>query len=448
MQLILLSGGSGKRLWPLSNNFRSKQFLCLLEREDGSNESMVQRVVRQAKSAGLTQNITIATNSSQFDIIKDQLGDSISIITEPERRDTFPAIALVASYLKFTKHCSNDEVVAIMPCDPYTDIGYFETIGKMVDCVKQNTVELVLMGITPTYASEKYGYIIPEHSDDNKEFQKVSMFTEKPNLIRAKELIAEKAYWNAGVFAFRLDYIMNIVNKYINPTSFDDVRIRYSELPKISFDYEVTEKAASVAVVPFNGQWNDLGTWNAITEKLNKPVLGNAVIGPHCENTHVINELQYPIYVDGLKNIVVAACTDGILVCDKQYSEGIKNSVECLIPQPICKEQSWGTYCILDNSARNKSQNSLVRSITINSGNNTPYQKNNHLSKVWTITSGEGVFVINGREQTIKKGDTVSIPEKNFHAIKALTKLNFIEVQIGELASNDDIEISEWKWDE
>ena len=130
MQLVLLSGGSGKRLWPLSNNARSKQFLPLLEKEDGTMESMVQRVIRQAKEANLTNDITLATNASQQDIIVNQLGDSVNLVTEPERRDTFPAIALAASYLKLAKQCADDEVVVIMPCDPYTEEEYFHTIGK------------------------------------------------------------------------------------------------------------------------------------------------------------------------------------------------------------------------------------------------------------------------------------------------------------------------------
>ncbi len=125
MQLILLSGGSGKRLWPLSNNARSKQFLPLLEKENGEMESMVQRVVRQAQEANLTNDITLATNASQLDIIQNQLGERVSVVTEPERRDTFPAIALAASYLKLKKKCEDDEVVVIMPCDPYTELGIF-----------------------------------------------------------------------------------------------------------------------------------------------------------------------------------------------------------------------------------------------------------------------------------------------------------------------------------
>lgn len=129
MQLILLSGGSGKRLWPLSNNIRSKQFLSLFKRKDGKMESMLQRVVRQIMEVHLTDNITIATNDFQSEIITTQLGNNISIVTEPERRDTFPAIALAVSYLALEKQCSEDEVVVVMPCDSFVDEGYFKIIN-------------------------------------------------------------------------------------------------------------------------------------------------------------------------------------------------------------------------------------------------------------------------------------------------------------------------------
>ena len=461
MQLVLLSGGSGKRLWPLSNNARSKQFLPLLEKEDGTMESMVQRVVRQARLANLTEDITLATNASQQDIIVNQLGDSVNLVTEPERRDTFPAIALAASYLKLAKQCADDEVVVIMPCDPYTELGYFETIGKMVECVKANVADLVLMGIAPTYASEKYGYVIPVQEGSNVQgVQLVQRFTEKPTVQVAEELLKEGAYWNGGVFAFRLGYMMNIVRKYmpiINDNDNDDdndnqicdfesVRNRYSEFPKISFDYEVAEKAESVAVVPFNGEWKDLGTWNTLTDELHKPVIGNAVMGAHCENTHVINELQNPIFVDGLKDVVVAACPDGILVCNKEHSEEIKKSVENLTPRPMYEERRWGTYRVLDDSYYADGRHSLTKSITLKEGKNISYQIHHHRSETWTFVQGEGVFVLDGQEQKVQAGDTVIIPVEHWHAIKALTELTFIEVQSGNPLIEEDIERTEWEW--
>ena len=410
-------------------------------------ESMVQRVVRQARLANLTEGITLVTNESQQDIIVNQLGDSVNLVTEPERLDTFPAIALAASYLSLEKKCSDDEVVIIMPCDPYTELGYFETIGKMVECVKQNVADLVLMGIQPTYPSEKYGYVVPETQVSGSKFQKVSRFTEKPTVEKAKVFLAQNAYWNGGVFAFRLGYMMSIVRKYMTSDSFEDTRARYSEFPKISFDYEVAEKAESVAVVPFNGEWKDLGTWNTLTDELHKPVIGNAVMGSHCENTHVINELQNPIFVDGLKDVVVAACPDGILVCSKEHSEEIKKSVENLTPRPMYEERRWGTYRVLDDSYYADGRHSLTKSITLKEGKNISYQIHHHRSETWTFVQGEGIFVLDGKEQKVKAGDTVIIPVEHWHAIKALTELTFIEVQSGNPLIEEDIERTEWSFE-
>lgn len=412
-------------------------------------ESMVQRVVRQAQEANLTNNITLATNASQLDIITNQLGDTVSVVTEPERRDTFPAIALAVSYLRLAKNCSDDEVVVIMPCDPYTEIGYFETIGRMVECIHQDVAELVLMGITPTYPSEKYGYVVPEAQNlevSGFNFHKVLRFTEKPIVAFAEELLKQNAFWNGGVFAFRLGYMMNIVRKYITSDSFEDTRARYSELPKISFDYEVAEKAQSIAVVPFNGQWKDLGTWNTLTDELKKPVLGNAVMGSHCENTHVINELQNPIFVDGLKDVVVAACPDGILVCGKEHAEDIKKAVENLTPRPMYEERCWGTYRVLEDIIYADGNHALTKSITLKAGKNISYQIHHHRAETWTFTQGEGIFVFDGVEQHVKAGDTVHIPIEHYHAIKALTELTFIEVQCGNPLIEEDIETLEWKW--
>lgn len=413
-------------------------------------ESMVQRVVRQIKDAGLTEDVTLATNVNLLDIIINQLGESVSVVTEPERRDTFPAIALVVSYLKFVKGCSDDEVIVIMPCDPYTEIGYFKAIGKMVECVKQDVADLVLMGITPTYPSEKYGYVVPqvENSIGNDGVQKVQRFTEKPTAEIAEVLLKQNALWNGGIFAFRLGYMTDIVCKYIISDSFEDIRNRYSELPKISFDYEVVEKAQSVVVVPYTGQWKDLGTWNTLTDELHHPVIGNAVMGPHCVNTHIINELKNPIYIDGLKDVVVAACPDGILVCSKEYSEEIKKSVENLTSRPMYEERRWGTYRVLDDTVYSDGYHSLTKSITLNPGKSISYQLHHHRSEVWTFLQGEGIFILDGVEQKVKVGDTVTIPAEHYHAVKAITPLTFIEVQSGNRLIEEDIERLEWEWSE
>ena len=457
MQLILLSGGSGKRLWPLSNDARSKQFLPLLAKPDGGMESMIQRVVRQIRDAKLTDNITFATNAVQRDSIINQLGEDVNVVTEPERRDTFPAIALAASYLAKEKKCDDDEVVVIMPCDVYTESKYFATIGKMVETVENDIADLVLMGITPTYPSEKFGYVVPESitSTDsvksassvfNNDCLRVARFTEKPNEEKAKELLKENAFWNGGVFAFRLGYIMNIVSQYLKTETFLETRNRYAEFPKISFDYEVAEKAESVAVVPFSGEWKDLGTWNALCEELPSTHIGNVMMGDNNVNTHAVNVLGIPVFCNGLRDVIVAASPDGIMVCDKQDSEKIKDYANKLTTRPMYEERRWGTYRVLDNAEYEDGTRSLTKTIHLNAGKNISYQLHHHRSEVWTFVEGEGIFVLDGERKDVKRGDVMNIPVGHLHAIKATTDLTFIEVQIGNPLVEEDIERFEFEW--
>ena len=446
MQIILLSGGSGKRLWPLSNNARSKQFLPLLQSPAGDSESMVQRVVRQIGESRLSGTITIATNSSQRDIIINQLGDEVDIVTEPERRDTFPAIALAAGYLSMAKKCSNDEVVVVMPCDPYTETKYFDVIADMVEAVENNAADLVLMGITPTCPSTKFGYVVPCSEDAEKSILRVKRFTEKPDVQRAEALLDEGALWNGGVFAFRLGYMVNVLEKYITASSFEELHSRYGELPKISFDYEVAEKAESVAVLPFDGKWKDLGTWNSLTEELSSKAIGNVALGEQTENTHVVNELGMPVFCNGVKDIVVASSPDGILVCGKEYSENIKNYVDNLSPRPMYEERRWGSYRVLDSTTYSDGCMSLTKVIQIKSGRYISYQIHNNREEVWTVVDGEGVVVLDGERRNVSRGDVVVINQGQKHAIKATTDLQIVEVQMGSSLVEEDIERFEWEW--
>lgn len=446
MQIILLSGGSGKRLWPLSNNARSKQFLPLLQAPSGDVESMVQRVVRQIGESRLSGQITIATNLTQRDIIINQLGDGVDIVTEPERRDTFPAIALAAGYLSMGKKCDDSEVVVIMPCDPYTETEYFDIIADMVNAVENDVADLVLMGIHPTYPSTKFGYVVPVSEDCGKDILRVKCFTEKPNTVRAEKLLAENAFWNGGVFAFRLGYMLKILGKYIKADSFEELRSKYGELPKISFDYEVAEKADSVAVLPFSGKWKDLGTWNSLTEELSSHSIGNVVIGEQTEDTHVINELGMPIFCNGVKNVVVAGSPDGILVCGKECSENIKNYVDNLSLRPMYEERRWGNYRVLDSTSYSDGYKSLVKILHLKSGRFISYQIHRHREEVWTVTDGDGIVVIDGELRNVSRGDVVVIKKGQKHAIKAFHDLQIVEVQMGDRLVEEDIERYDWEW--
>ena len=201
MNIILLSGGSGKRLWPLSNDIRSKQFIKIFQGEDGELESMLMRVYRQITTVDSEARITIATSKKQVSAIKNQLSDRVNVCVEPDRRDTFPAICLAAAYLYHEKGVSKEEPVVVCPVDPYVEESYFEALKKLADLAREENANLTLMGIEPTYPSEKYGYIIPKSGE---QVSPVATFKEKPDVETAKKYIAQGALWNGGVFAFRL----------------------------------------------------------------------------------------------------------------------------------------------------------------------------------------------------------------------------------------------------
>ena len=201
MHIVLLSGGSGKRLWPLSNEVRSKQFIPIFKREDGSYESMVQRVFRQIRTVEPEATVTIATSKSQVSSIHNQLGGAVGISVEPCRRDTFPAIALASAYLHDIQGVGLDEAVVVCPVDPFVEDDYFEALKHLSELAQAGTANLTLMGIAPTYPSSKYGYIIPREKD--AEVCLVDTFKEKPTEDKAAQYIEKGALWNSGVFAYR-----------------------------------------------------------------------------------------------------------------------------------------------------------------------------------------------------------------------------------------------------
>ena len=323
--------------------------------------------------------------------------------------------------------------------------GYFSTIAEMAECVCRGAADLVLMGIKPTYPSAKYGYVVPEKGVGDG-WRRVSRFTEKPDVATAEKLLEEGAYWNGGVFAYRLGYLMDIVARYMKADNFDELRSRYAELPKISFDYEVAEKAESVAVVVYDGEWKDLGTWNTLCEELPAAVTGNGLLGKQAHNTNIVNELSIPIFCDGIDDAIVAASPDGILVSAKKTSENIKSYVEHLTDRPMYEERRWGSYRVLDRTKGPDGIESLTKNLFLKPGCNISYQRHNFREEVWTFVSGLGRLKLDGKETEVKAGDVVHIRKGELHGLKAVTPLNLIEVQIGSHLVEEDIERLEMNW--
>lgn len=423
MHIILLSGGSGKRLWPLSNDIRSKQFLKVFRLEDGSYESMVQHVYRQIKSVDKDARVTVATSKAQVSAIHNQLGGAVGISIEPCRRDTFPAIALASAYLHDVQGADRDEAVVVCPVDPYVEDDYFVALKALSDEVEKGLSNLTLMGIEPTYPSEKYGYIIPKSKDNCSD---VEVFKEKPTADMANAYIAQGALWNGGVFAYRLGYMLDKAHELLDFEDYADLYAKYDTLPKISFDYAVVEKEPHIRVMRFCGQWKDLGTWNTLTEAMTEPIMGKATMNETCKNVHVINELNIPVLCMGLKDVIVSASPDGILVSDNAQSSYIKPYVDKFDNQIMYAEKSWGSFRVLH--VENESQTMLV---TLNKGHGMNYHSHEFRDEVWTIVSGTGYTIVDGIRQPVKAGDVITIQSGCRHTIFAESELKLIEVQLG-----------------
>ena len=423
MNIILLSGGSGKRLWPLSNDVRSKQFIKIFKKEDGSYESMVQRVYRQIKAVDTDASVVVATSKSQVSSIHNQLGDDVGICVEPCRRDTFPAIALACSYLKDVQKIDINEPVVVCPVDPYVEDDYFKALQDLSTEAVNSSSNLVLMGIEPTYPSEKYGYIIPS---DKEKVSKVLSFKEKPTKEVAEEYIKKGALWNGGVFAFKLKYVLEKAHELIDFTDYDDLFSKYDSLTKISFDYAVVEHEKEIEVIRFKGMWKDLGTWNTLTETMEENIVGKGELNDTCKNVHIINEMDTPILAMGLHDVVISASPEGILVSDKEQSSYIKPFVDKYEQQVMFAEKSWGSFNVL-----NIDDKSMTIKVTLNEGHRMNYHSHEHRNEVWVVTSGTGTTIIDGMKQNVSAGDVITMAKGVRHTIIANTELKLIEIQLG-----------------
>jgi mannose-6-phosphate isomerase mannose-1-phosphate guanylyl transferase len=430
MNIILLSGGSGQRLWPLSNNVRSKQFIKVLQGEDGQLESMVQRVYRQITTVDAEAQVTIATGKKQVSMILNQLENKVNVCVEPERRDTFPAICLAAAYLHDVKNVAETEPVIVCPVDPYVENSYFEALKRLSELAEEGNANMSLLGIEPTYPSEKYGYIIPESKD---EVSTVSTFKEKPDVETAKKYLEQGALWNGGVFAFKLSYLLEKAHELLDFKDYEDLYAHYGEQKKISFDYAVVEQEKSIQVLRYKGSWKDLGTWNTFTEAMGSNAVGNVTLNDTCEDTHVVNELNIPILCMGCKSMVIAASGDGILVSDKEQSAQIKPYVDKLAGQAMYAEKSWGSFTVLDVQ-----DDSMTIKVELLPGHSLHYHSHEHRDEVWTVMSGMGSVIIDGMQRMVRPGDVVTMPAGCKHTLIAETKVSVIEVQLGKDINVDD----------
>lgn len=227
----------------------------------------------------------------------------------------------------------------------------------------------------------------------------VKTFKEKPDAATAEKYIARGALWNGGVFAYKLRYVLDKAHELIDFTDYHDLFNKYETLKKISFDYAVVENESKIQVMRFAGQWKDMGTWNTLTEAMEEPSIGKAILNDTCEGVNVLNELDVPVLCMGLKNVVVSASPEGILVSDKEQSSYIKPYVDSIHQQIMFAEKSWGSFRVLDIE-----DESMTIKITLNPGHGMNYHSHENRDEVWTIISGTGRAILDGAEKQVKAG--------------------------------------------
>ena len=435
VHVVLLSGGSGTRLWPLSNAARSKQFLKVLRDDEGKPESMVQRTVRMVREQCPEARITVATSAAQVDAIQYQLSGEYELSLEPERRDTAPAIMLAAAHVAWSQGAADDATVVVMPIDTFAEPAYYQRVRGLDEAVRSRVADLVLLGVAPTSPSSKFGYIVPTNVADGADVRgplPVERFVEKPTHELAEDLISKGALWNCGVFAFRLGYLLDIVRQYSDASSYEELRDGYGELPKNSFDYEVVEKAPSVAVIRYTGAWKDLGTWGALCEELDELTAGDAWLdGETVSDVHVVNECAIPVVVAGIEHAVVVATSDGILVAGKSADARVRDLVnQAALSAPMCERKQWGTYRVLDgaDSSRGGSE-AQTRELEVCAGERIQGVQDVHHATSWTVTSGCGEVTIDGAVQTLSAGDVVRIGPGVAFALQTSCGMRIIEVR-------------------
>lgn len=423
MNYILLSGGSGRRLWPLSNDVRSRQFIKILKRPDGSYESMMQRTCRQIRHADGEARITVAASKVQASAIHNQLRDRVDICIERSRKGTFPVIALAAAYLRDRKGVPENETVVVCPVDTYAEENYYAAVRRMAELSAEGQARLIVLGITPTGNSENYGYILPE---EEASVSRVGLFREKPDRRQAKRYLEKGALWNGGVYAFQLKYVLEKARERLGFSDFEELYDRYDSLENISFDYAVAEKETDIRVLRYDGKWKDISTWDMLCAEMTEPVIGQALCDDGCRDLSVVNELNVPILCMGLKDVVVSASAEGILVSDKRRSRMIEPYVGRMEQRVMFAEKSWGDFRVLDVGDGSMTVKAVVRP-----GYQMNYHSHDHRDEVWIVLSGTGRTIVDGMEEHVKAGDVITMEAGCRHTIIAESELQLIEVQLG-----------------
>lgn len=441
MKVIILAGGSGTRLWPLSRYHFPKQFLPIQ-----GKESLLRKTVLRNLKLVDPKDLYILSNKEHFHQVAKEAPEIAQshIILEPAKKNTAPALALAIKFLE-EAGVQKEEPILVVPSD-----HLLSPTEQYISCITQGLPLaaqelLVVFGVYPHKPETGFGYIKAEGN-------RVVHFVEKPKLAKAQEYVVEgNYYWNAGIFLFALktiqeEFALHAPEILTPNTSFSQFVEAFPALPENSIDYAILEKSARVAMVPLTLSWSDVGSWENVYELYEKDAQGNAVQGEvktfETTNSLVFSEKRL-VATMGIDNMVVVETKDALLVARKDFSQKIKTLVETL--QKEGKQEAlehlttfrpWGAYTVLEEQERYK-----IKKIEVQPKQKLSLQLHYHRSEHWVVVKGSAKVTIGDRETLVHEGESIFVPKAAVHRVENPGKvvLEIIEVQVGEYLGEDDI---------
>ncbi|WP_244226784.1 sugar phosphate nucleotidyltransferase [Paenibacillus protaetiae] len=450
---MMMAGGNDQHLWPLANSLRADQFVPLLERPDGGKESIVQRIWRQLEAADLQDYAHVCTTLEQAELLQKQLGQLTPVVLEPVQRGTYWAAALAAAYFHSIACLSMNETIIVLPANIGVQQSFYDCIRSLPKLLKDSGNELMLIGIRAEEPAAERALILTDSRGDEADFySKVLSFNGQPSIKEGERLAAEGAYWHSGAFAFRLGFMIERLLEEGLSAHYGELFRQYEALSSRSFATLVQD--TRTGLVEYAGQWTELQDWQSLRPFLHHDLVVMEQAAGREQPSCLFNELDLPIVVEGFSNIMVAASRDGIRITNLDGGERGQNGYpkaeedRIRLPLPMTEEKRWGRAEVLGHSSYADGHQVSVRRLRMDKGKNLDYEIHLNRSEYWMITAGEAELLIDERPSTVKTGDTVIIPPRTRHSLKALTDLEWVELQMGDLFSGNDAIVISSTWDE